>query len=365
MGLKSGMMAAAKGGVPVAAVQVGPRRGKFYFSPTSGNKVYGEPPRGHLAATPPPHVPDRPNPVSPGGVSPKKTMKELYAKGEVVHVEVADGKWEKGTVYKTFKNHAQVELHNGTWVESYPDSTRKIGVAPAAAPPAHGPPHPPKPAAMDLLKYAASVNGSPEFKRDVEHAILKSGLAPFLEKHPLREITEKTSIPGATGLYRPAPFVLFTEVHAPGETPKAQVFIRNEAGLASSSESAVKAPRVGYPHAATVSFGDTVSTFRQSVLIHELSHHLQLHSEVKSGNPKHPLKAAPYAEEWTHRAWAHVKEVRETKAWAPSHYARTSTTEWFAEAHTAYTLHREVFQKNDPAGFALVKERRKMEGLHD
>lgn len=394
MSFQSGARAAARLGIATSGMQMGPRGGRFYIN-AHGHKVYGIPPVAHERMSAGPSVPLHLTKGSKAqadldeegwvtgtvmSINPrKKTVKMKLADGSWIeapfdstrphgpvppprtpkasgslpphaqighHVEVdVEGEgWLRGHVHKVLKGHIVVELEDGTFVKSPFDASRAVVGGRARV--------------KTLESYANHVKGSTDFRESFRKAIEVGGFGPFLDNHKLTSIEEGLRSKRALGMYtRRGGFVglpLSLMIRIKGAASLQQHHARDNSRNSFSIDAGENQERAGR-HVWTVKgAGDSFDHYRQAVMIHELSHHLHLHGSAARDTTFTIVDG---------KIVDHFREVRMKGTWAPSKYSLTNPHEWFAEAHTAYVLHRDLLKKNDPVGYEIVRHVRDAYGM--
>lgn len=216
--------------------------------------------------------------------------------------------------------------------------------APAAETPE--PPKPKEPTPAQEPAYAQPVKGvhiaalSSAVGAETSSAVLgvldQHSLLPFLEKHPLTEVSiSGSSLRGnENGLYRAL-------MGREGEASTApRIFVRGP----------LPAARYGQEFTAGQNFSMTESAktekeAMQRVLLHEYAHHVQFSVTDSKLN------------DLIHKTYISAKTKPITR------YAATDPGEYFAETFTAYFTMSAELKAYDPAGFKLVKAVLKQRGI--
>ncbi len=200
------------------------------------------------------------------------------------------------------------------------------------------------------------VGGSKNDIANVEHLVKAAGYGPLLKNHPLRVTYQPGS--SVSGLYSAQKGLILGQYKEPTGAVKAgnaTPFLKT--GQAAAAPGSV-GPRM--PHG--VETGSNPKFYLNgnsspkldrynSVIVHEISHHLQ-----DKGLAKYPeLNAKIEA--------AHA-EARRTGS-AVSHYALTSKHEWFAETHTAYVFRGSELKEARPSDWSLIRESRLAAGMEE
>ncbi len=424
MGMKSGMRAAQRQGVPTASMRMGPKGGKFYFN-SQGHKVYGTPPAPHVH-------------VEAAKAAPKEraAVPSHVVKGATIHADLEGEGWVKGTVTGISKARgvARIRLHDGSGdieapfenTKEHHEPTPKPAKQPKPVPPPKAP-KPPKdtgPAGghgphitmghhveVDLKGEGWIRGHISEIKGKYVHVELVDGTTAKAHVDTVRPAKEKPA--GAererVGINKyvrgningnpmfkyqiskaieEAGFAPFLEKHPLGDMneggrgvggramgvyartmrPFSGETIHTEINLKKDMSSALGSIRAQTTD-AVVGLGvfnvNTVSGrhMTEDDLYHSVIIHEISHHLHLHDNLDQGGRGTPADRDWDARVHSHHWKGKAQGSWVPSIYARTNHKEWFAEAHTAYVLHNKEFKENDPVGYALVRERRVMKGM--
>lgn len=228
---------------------------------------------------------------------------------------------------------------------------------------------------------AASANSprAAEWKALTADVIKTGGFEKLLKKHPIRDI-EYGDIgrAGTLGTYD------LTNRNVVIQKDKSFLSFGYVPGKEGTSRQ-YEAELVGWQkgHDGGMPQGERFRLSMRACAIHEVAHHM--HNMIATYSAGTPGKVAVsrdgsfghvYANGNLPEKNAHTKMLNRIYAqWrkaqtdkthgAVSRYARDSHLEWFAETHTAYSLHKQELKENRPKDYAVIRDARKLMGMEE